>query len=509
MADEMIFDDDDCKDTFDEPLPMSRMAVHWKSKSVLVIGALEQKLFDLLIHSFSTEISHEKAISNGQISNLAEIIIVGHVSHPINIIRTLRLQKNFAFTPIIVIRQENWSSESLMEVGATVITDTQSTNLMAQCQALLWSTHVLSIERSHIEMSPAPIVVLNDLGELVTMNDAAHRLLDTTEQDAAKTDILLQIKTGPHLEPIFPEKLAILAKENGAFECVFVSQNKKMIPLEVSVNSIVLKEGLLYSLLLRDLTIEKEMEAERERHSIKAIHTEKMMLMGEMVSYVAHEINNPLSVIQARIALLQDSIAEHAQELSKDFRDNLVKKTESIEKSATRIQRIVRSLYRFSRNEAEETSKQTSIEALISATLDLCSARFANHGVALEIEPYESQVTLCCRDLQVSQILLNLLNNAFDAIKENEKITPNERWVKIGARNLESTVEFFIANGGPKIPDEVAAKVFDPYFTTKSVGKGTGLGLSISRSLAVGHGGRLYIEANNPNTCFVCCLPKN
>ncbi|MFZ4403828.1 MAG: sensor histidine kinase, partial [Pseudobdellovibrionaceae bacterium] len=102
-----------------------------------------------------------------------------------------------------------------------------------------------------------------------------------------------------------------------------------------------------------------------------------------------------------------------------------------------------------------------------------------------------------------SQVLLNLLNNAFDAV-ENEK----ERWVHLGFSALnENEFLLFVTDSGPGIPKEVADKIMQPFFTTKPVGKGTGLGLSISLGVINEHKGQFYINTANKNTQFVLRLP--
>jgi C4-dicarboxylate-specific signal transduction histidine kinase len=108
-----------------------------------------------------------------------------------------------------------------------------------------------------------------------------------------------------------------------------------------------------------------------------------------------------------------------------------------------------------------------------------------------------------CHPSQISQVLLNLLNNAYDAA-----LAQPDRWIELDARDQGSLVEISVTDSGPGIPRELARKIMDPFFTTKPPGKGTGLGLSISSNIMTDHGGSLSLDQNSPHTRFVMSLPK-
>ena len=104
---------------------------------------------------------------------------------------------------------------------------------------------------------------------------------------------------------------------------------------------------------------------------------------------------------------------------------------------------------------------------------------------------------------QISQVLLNLIHNAYDAI-EKEKI----RWIELCAKETAENIEISVTDSGPGIPEAIRHKILEPFFTTKAVGKGTGLGLSISARLIKSHQGQLFVDATSKNTKFVILLPK-
>jgi signal transduction histidine kinase len=110
---------------------------------------------------------------------------------------------------------------------------------------------------------------------------------------------------------------------------------------------------------------------------------------------------------------------------------------------------------------------------------------------------------ISCRETQISQILLNLLQNAFDELVDRT----GDRWVELDVTLCPPWIVFSVRDNGPGIPPENRAHIMEPFFTKKPVGKGTGLGLSISRSIALEHGGALELDPDSPHTCFVLKIP--
>jgi C4-dicarboxylate-specific signal transduction histidine kinase len=105
--------------------------------------------------------------------------------------------------------------------------------------------------------------------------------------------------------------------------------------------------------------------------------------------------------------------------------------------------------------------------------------------------------------VQISQILLNLLSNAFDAV-ENQSL----RWVRMGAEADDQQVRITVTDSGPGVPPDLESRIMEPFFTTKDVGKGTGLGLSVSKGNAEAHGGSLALDRTSLDTCFVLTLRR-
>ena len=161
---------------------------------------------------------------------------------------------------------------------------------------------------------------------------------------------------------------------------------------------------------------------------------------------------------------------------------------------------------RFFAGDGQKTLPQKiKLSSLILETLSLCRERFTNQGVQLDLvaeDTYEA-IEIECRSVEISQVLLNILNNAYYAIENNK-----DKWIRINVSETEDQVEISITDSGEGISKEIQEKIMQPFFTTKEIGKGTGLGLSISKGIIDQHNGKLYLDTASANTRFVLCLPK-
>jgi signal transduction histidine kinase len=235
-----------------------------------------------------------------------------------------------------------------------------------------------------------------------------------------------------------------------------------------------------------------------EIQQAKLSSSAKMAALGEMAGGVAHEVNNPLAVINSRAAIMLKAV-NNGKVLSPE---DLKKSLETIQKGATRIAAIVRGLKAFSRNGEQDPMNKASLTAIIEDTLIFCEAKFANNSVKLEVQMTEEAMLINCRETQISQVVLNLLGNAYDAVQDYP-----EKWVRLETQIESNSLVVRVIDSGKGIPPEIREKILQPFFTTKEVGKGTGLGLSISKGIIEDHGGTMIINADHPNTCFEIRLP--
>lgn len=247
--------------------------------------------------------------------------------------------------------------------------------------------------------------------------------------------------------------------------------------------------------LLKDQLI-KKIESEKMLQQI-LVSTSKFVATGEMAASIAHEINTPLTAIVLNaemISILNNSLPQPSAEIAK--------RALVINDVGHRISKIIDGLRGFSRDASEDKHQTFQIKDLIAITLDLCNEKFKNHGVQLVIMPEFLEVSVNGKMIQLSQTLLNLLNNSFDAIENLDN-----KWVRITAKVKHQNLELCVTDSGSGIPKEIAEKIFQPFFTMKDVGKGTGLGLSISNRIVREHGGTLTYDSESENTRFVIRLP--
>jgi two-component system, NtrC family, sensor kinase len=222
------------------------------------------------------------------------------------------------------------------------------------------------------------------------------------------------------------------------------------------------------------------------------LHSEKMAAVGQLISGVAHELNNPLTAILGYSQLLLSSGQMPAQGM--EYSDKLYKQ-------AQRTHRIVQNLLSFARQHKPERVA-VQLNQILQDTLALrdYDLRLSNIRVHYDLAP---DLPMTAADPhQLQQVFLNLVNNAVDAMLEHSN--DGDLWVSTKAREERLVVEF--RDSGPGVKD--ASRVFDPFYTTKPVGKGTGLGLSICYGIVSEHGGTIRVSNVQPSgACFTIELP--
>ena len=225
----------------------------------------------------------------------------------------------------------------------------------------------------------------------------------------------------------------------------------------------------------------------------KLMHAEKMAAVGQLVSGVAHEVNNPLTAILGFADLLMEN-PELPESARKDMRVIL--------QEAQRTKQIVQNLLSFARQMPPQR-KALQLNPILRRTVQLRSYDFQSHGVEV-LEHLDQELPSVIGDShQLQQVFLNILNNAYDAVGE----TGRAARIEIATKRVGNSVEVSFRDNGPGIshPD----RIFDPFFTTKEVGKGTGLGLSICYGIVREHGGEILCQNNTAGegATFVVRLP--
>jgi len=223
------------------------------------------------------------------------------------------------------------------------------------------------------------------------------------------------------------------------------------------------------------------------------VQAEKLTALGEVVSGVAHELNNPLAGVLGYAQLLMRGPMEGRQQRA----------VERILDSAMRCQKIVQNLLAFSRRYPSE-KKYLGLNGLVEKTLDLKEYDLKVNRIRVVRNLQEDLPRTMLDFNQTQQVLLNLINNAQQAMTSHR----GEGALTIMTRDIGGMIQLRIIDDGPGIPRENLPRIFDPFFTTKPVGEGTGLGLSISYGIVRDHGGRIWAESEpGRGTTMVVELP--
>lgn len=232
-----------------------------------------------------------------------------------------------------------------------------------------------------------------------------------------------------------------------------------------------------------------------QEQNVINFHNSRLSSLGEMTSSIAHEINNPLTIVIGNI----QSILRRNEDLKEEVKDNLTRTLIAAE----RITKIIKSMKLFSNKNDDQQLKYVSIRSILESSYNLYSERAKYLGIEIEIN-LNHDCEIKCNQVQISQILINLINNAIDAV---EFLENHERKIIINIFQMNQCLAINVINLGPQIKAEIIEKIFLPFYTSKPIGKGTGLGLSISKKLAQSNGGNLVLLPDTPNTTFQLTIP--
>jgi len=338
-------------------------------------------------------------------------------------------------------------------------------------------------------------------GVITSWNQSAERIFGYSPQEAIGKPISMLLPPGKEDEELDLLGCLKRGETTNAYDAVRTRKDGLNIEVSVSMSPIFDPLGNLVgaSKVARDITDRKQLETELEVRRAQAVASAGLSALGMMAAGIAHEINNPLAVIHASASDLMDMAETGTVPLKA-----LEAASTRIRQTADRISKIVKSLRQTAREGSTDPFQRASVGEIVEQALELCKERFRVHSVRLETPIVDPALNISCREVQIVQVLLNLLQNAFDAVVECE----GDRWIRLDVACSQHSAVFDVIDSGPGVPPELRARIMEPFFTTKPVGKGTGLGLSLSKAIVDEHGGELTLCEKNTHTCFSLLLPR-
>jgi two-component system sensor histidine kinase/response regulator len=255
---------------------------------------------------------------------------------------------------------------------------------------------------------------------------------------------------------------------------------------------LLLEAGRLYYELDRQ---NRSLEETVRQRTEQLLQSEKVATMGSLLAGVAHELNNPLSVVLGQAQLLQRAVSEPA----------LMLRTEKITVAAERCCRIVKNFLALARQRPPERS-DVVLNQVVGEAVELLAYELRTDNVTLSLDLADDLPTLWADGHQLHQVVINLLTNAHYALRRSA--SPRQISIATRFEAAAGRIHLEIADTGPGIPPEVRARIFEPFFTTKGPREGTGLGLSLCQGIVEDHGGVITVQSEvGRGTRFAVTLP--
>ncbi|HEX7385228.1 MAG TPA: PAS domain S-box protein [Burkholderiaceae bacterium] len=324
-------------------------------------------------------------------------------------------------------------------------------------------------------------------GAIVDTNPALRRMVGRAEADPPGARW-----TGPSYPAAFLRAVAA----GQSLHTKLSSAREDGSALELELHGIPMTyQGAPHVLTIaRDITEKRRQTQELQRQRESLHQREKLAALGSLLAGVAHELNNPLSVVVARAVLLEEQGNAAAQAAAAKIRS-----------AAERCARIVRTFLAMARQQQPQRGP-VAVNEVVHAALDIAGYALRNGNVELRLDLALDLPPIRADADQLHQVLLNLIINAQQSLQER---APPRR-IRIASRfdAAERRVRLTVADNGPGIPEPLRARVFEPYFTTKPTGMGTGVGLAVSLGIVEAHGGTIAIETpREGGVAFVVALP--
>ncbi|MBN2013156.1 PAS domain S-box protein [candidate division KSB1 bacterium] len=386
--------------------------------------------------------------------------------------------------PVIISQSPQFNNDAQLVGSQLVITD-----ISYQKEAALKLIASEKRFRDITENLPDLILETDAAGKILFLNGAVSTILGYPVKEALRLQVHTMVYE-PDQEK-FQLFLATALDSKSSVDAVirFKHRDGQIVYLEIKGFPArqSKKSNVKYRWIARDVT-------ERQKAQEQLIQTSKLASLGMLAAGIAHELNNPLTVIIGQAQLLQMKFKEH------EFFDGV----KPILDAGFRAKKIVENVLEFSHQHRSQHD-QIDINKTLHSTITLLGKHLSINNIKL-IEHYSDDLPYISGDKgQLQQLFLNIIQNACDSLIATNKAGH----IEIETHNMTTdTIQITIRDDGPGMPEKIRKRVFDPFFTTKPPGQGTGLGLSICQNIVQKHDGRIEVSSRQGHgTSFVIELP--
>jgi len=328
------------------------------------------------------------------------------------------------------------------------------------------------------------ILVLDETGRILSVNKAGQEMLGKTAEELRSTTVYSLVKDEKGRESL---KRALDGGGGRAkrIDIKMVGPEKRTLEVSICCSSIEVGQRQQAVVIMRDMT---------EIHNIQRqlIESEKLAAIGDLVASVAHELNNKLGPILGYAELLQRHTVD----------DRTRQRLRVIEDSALKAKSIIEALLGFSRHRKPLRSF-FDLNKVLQDALSLMEFKLKKNKVQVDLRLANDLPDLFADSVQIQQIFVNLLKNAYQAVQRQE-----DKRIAVETQREGDWIRFSVRDNGVGIPQRHLARVFDPFFTTRQMGEGVGLGLSVAYGIVKEHNGEIVLNSQeNKGTEVVVRLP--